>query len=733
MDRRRTQSDAPDPFATTLRRTASGSRLAPAPTAPAPAPAPLPTPRGGAISRSASRGAGLAAVGAAAPSQAPAAGGARGAPAPARGRQVLDAPALDARAVLARAADPRRARTQAGAAFVRGSNAAGTAPAPLAVLPSDAAGAAAAAAAASSDWALITPDGAVDRVVPNRAPLVAALGLEPRDLRLLDPRLADSYPSALLTRGAAVVVRLDTVKAVVTPDWALVADAGRGSVAAFVDALSAALRGNDPSTTATAPTTSKRRYGVTRLLSRGASRPPGLPTVPATAPSLTPRGGFGGVADDDTASLFHLSDDAPFELRFLEAALDWTASAFHVAVNAIETAARPCLRTPAASKLTTDFLKRLRALKSRIVVARVKLENVKEVLERLLDDDGDMEALVVSAAAAAGSAPATRPGAMLRALAAVTPAARAHAAASMGHAGGHAGGGAGAHAAGHAAGGHTSGHPAGDKHGFHHSHKHHPPAPKKRAPLFRRLAGRRGYTGGRPPAATAALVSAFERSSAGPGGVPPSPAATAAVAKALAARLERRSSASGGGSMHGCRVSALAAAFASALASSDAPPSSSTDDPRVRRDAVEQVLETVHARLVADFDRLASVTEAVEGVEVLLDIELDVFRNAYFKLGVLVNACSMGALALFGVTGYIAMNLGSPNSGEDIPGQPKWIKEWPVHSFSAFVAAALGSAALFMLGSVGLVAWMQWRGMAPLGLSSFGRQPAREGPKGMRR
>ena len=648
-------------------------------------------------------------------------------------RQVLDAPALDARAVLARAADPRRARTQAGAAFVRGSTAS-TAAAPLAVLPSDAAaGAAAAGAAASSDWALVTPDGAVDRVVTNRGPLVAALGLEPRDLRLLDPRLADSYPSALLTRGAAVVVRLDTVKAVVTPDWALVADAGRGSVAAFVDALSAALRGNAPSPTTTAPATSKRRLGVTRLLSRGASRPPGLPTVPATAPSLTPRGGFGGAtADDDDASLFHLPDDAPFELRFLEAALDWTASAFHVAVNAIEAAARPCLRTPAASKLTTDFLKRLRALKSRIVVTRVKLENVKEVLERLLDDDGDMEALVVSAAAAAAAAggPGKRPGATLRALAAVTPAARAHAAAAMGQAAGHAA--VGAHTGGHAAAAHAGGHPPTDRH----THQKHAPTSKKRAPLFRRLAGaRRSYAGGRPPpATTAALAAALDRTSVGPGGASPSPAAAAAVAKALAARLERRSSASGGGSMHGCRVSALAAALAAAAASSDSPPASTTTtDPRARRDAVEQVLETVHARLVADFDRLASVTEAVEGVEVLLDIELDVFRNAYFKLGVLVNACSMGAIAVFGVTGYLAMNLGGPNSGEDIEGKPKWEKEWPMHSFGAFVAAALGSAALFMLGSVGLVAWMQWRGMAPLGLSSFGRQPQRGGAKGVRR
>ena len=80
----------------------------------------------------------------------------------------------------------------------------------------------------------------------------------------------------------------------------------------------------------------------------------------------------------------------PFELRVLEACLDSSAAQFAALTDAIERAAAPGLRTPTAAKLTTDFLKRMRALKQRIVVTRVKLETIKEVLDKLLDDDSDM-------------------------------------------------------------------------------------------------------------------------------------------------------------------------------------------------------------------------------------------------------------------------------------------------------------------------------------------------------
>lgn len=47
-----------------------------------------------------------------------------------------------------------------------------------------------------------------------------------RDLRLLDPQLATSYPSAILARDAALVLNLEFVKAVVTRDCVLILNPG---------------------------------------------------------------------------------------------------------------------------------------------------------------------------------------------------------------------------------------------------------------------------------------------------------------------------------------------------------------------------------------------------------------------------------------------------------------------------------------------------------------------------
>ena len=50
--------------------------------------------------------------------------------------------------------------------------------------------------------------------------------LQLRDLRLLDPQLATSYPSAILARDSALVVNLEFIKCIVTTDHALVLNPG---------------------------------------------------------------------------------------------------------------------------------------------------------------------------------------------------------------------------------------------------------------------------------------------------------------------------------------------------------------------------------------------------------------------------------------------------------------------------------------------------------------------------
>ena len=51
------------------------------------------------------------------------------------------------------------------------------------------------------------------------------LGVQLRDLRLLDPHLNTSYPSALLCRDKALVVNLEHIKCIITKDEVYIVNA----------------------------------------------------------------------------------------------------------------------------------------------------------------------------------------------------------------------------------------------------------------------------------------------------------------------------------------------------------------------------------------------------------------------------------------------------------------------------------------------------------------------------
>lgn len=55
-----------------------------------------------------------------------------------------------------------------------------------------------------------------------------------RDLRLLDPVLATSYPSAILARDSALVLNLEFIKCIITTEYALVLSPGECDVATAV-------------------------------------------------------------------------------------------------------------------------------------------------------------------------------------------------------------------------------------------------------------------------------------------------------------------------------------------------------------------------------------------------------------------------------------------------------------------------------------------------------------------
>ena len=57
-----------------------------------------------------------------------------------------------------------------------------------------------------------------DLVQADKSALTHELGIQLRDLRLLDPQLAHSYPSAILCREKALVVNLEHIKCIITTD-----------------------------------------------------------------------------------------------------------------------------------------------------------------------------------------------------------------------------------------------------------------------------------------------------------------------------------------------------------------------------------------------------------------------------------------------------------------------------------------------------------------------------------
>ena len=71
-------------------------------------------------------------------------------------------------------------------------------------------------------WLKIDAEGNSRSVAMDRHRLTHELGVQARDLRILDPKFSTNYPSAILCREKALVVNLLHIKAIVTPEYVLV-------------------------------------------------------------------------------------------------------------------------------------------------------------------------------------------------------------------------------------------------------------------------------------------------------------------------------------------------------------------------------------------------------------------------------------------------------------------------------------------------------------------------------
>nr|CAB3485030.1 unnamed protein product [Digitaria exilis] len=175
--------------------------------------------------------------------------------------------------------------------------------------------------------------GAAEAVEVAKPALMRRLDLPARDLRLLDPLFV--YPSAILGRERAVVCNLERVRCIITADEALVLheqDAAGG--AAADEAV--------------------RRY-VNELQRRLVDR----------------------------------TDDLPFEFIALEVALEAACSFLDSQAIELEAEAYPLL-DELTEKISTLNLERVRRLKSKLVALTRRVQKVRDEIEQLMEDDGDM-------------------------------------------------------------------------------------------------------------------------------------------------------------------------------------------------------------------------------------------------------------------------------------------------------------------------------------------------------
>jgi hypothetical protein len=169
------------------------------------------------------------------------------------------------------------------------------------------------------NWLKIDQNGETSMVQADKYKLTHKLGVQGRDLRIMDPSLATTYPSAILCRDRALVVNLEHIKVVITTNSVLVVNPEDENVLPFISELK--MKVSQPG------------------LGLGVSA-----SYPAALVELGPGGGPGGeggggakaggglsnrsVASHSNVKLEGLAAlQMPFELKALEVCLDSVSGA----------------------------------------------------------------------------------------------------------------------------------------------------------------------------------------------------------------------------------------------------------------------------------------------------------------------------------------------------------------------------------------------------------------------
>nr|GEY98030.1 magnesium transporter MRS2-1-like [Tanacetum cinerariifolium]GEZ05934.1 magnesium transporter MRS2-1-like [Tanacetum cinerariifolium] len=170
--------------------------------------------------------------------------------------------------------------------------------------------------------------------------------LPARDLRLLDPLFV--YPSTILGREKAIVVNLEQIRCIITSDEVLLLNSLDSYVLQYVVELKRRMKGDVWQSDSS--NFNRRRGGM-----------------------------FGNTSPDYL----------PFEFKALEVALEAACTFLDTQAAELEIEAYPLL-DELTSTISTSNLERVRRLKSRLVALTRRVQKVRDEIEQLMDDDGDM-------------------------------------------------------------------------------------------------------------------------------------------------------------------------------------------------------------------------------------------------------------------------------------------------------------------------------------------------------